>query len=133
MKKEFTEQNTKMKNDFQMEIKIKDMILKRLNAQRDKYDTLLKQLLKMIEYPRLLNMANRMLYWDRVELPKDQEVNDEEWRQKHLQAKEERERQRQWNEMRDVHECFSPAIRQTLLECLQKHEKNQEKLILGKV
>ena len=48
--------------DFSMEIKIKDALIKKLQGKEKDVRELLRKLIKMIEHPRLVIMANKLLH-----------------------------------------------------------------------
>ena len=48
--------------DFSMEIKIKDALIKKLQIKEQDVRELLNKLIKMIEHPRLVIMANKLLH-----------------------------------------------------------------------
>lgn len=54
-----------MIHDFKLEIKLKDTIALQLRRKNDEYFLVIKKLMKMIEHPRLIYLANRMLHFDK--------------------------------------------------------------------
>ena len=48
--------------DFSMEIKIKDALIKKLQGKEQGTKEVLRKLIKMIEHPRLVIMANKLLH-----------------------------------------------------------------------
>ena len=50
-----------MLKDFKLELKLKDAIIKQLNSRNNDFYMAVKKMFKMIEYPRLISLANRLV------------------------------------------------------------------------
>ncbi|CDW87748.1 UNKNOWN [Stylonychia lemnae] len=57
-----------MRVDFDKEILIKDALIKKIEAKKDEYKTQLKQAIAIMRIPRLMNQAEKMLNFDRIEI-----------------------------------------------------------------
>ena len=55
------QEKMRMIKDFKLELKLKDAIIKQLNSRNNDFYGAVKKMVKMIEYPRLISLANRLV------------------------------------------------------------------------
>ena len=55
------QEKMRMIKDFKLEMKLKDAIIKSLNSRNNDFYMAVKKMVKMIEYPRLIKLANRLV------------------------------------------------------------------------
>ena len=105
-----------MIHDFKLEIKLKDTIALQLRRKNDEYFLVIKKLMKMIEHPRLIYLANRMLHFDKKFL--NHEDLDGHMNIQDKQLIQQREDDK-------LFEDYSPKMKKILLEAIRDQRTPQ--------